>query len=412
MTSLLTPTNILLLSSIALNIALITTNLLSYTNSNKNTKQQLQQPTTTDDIYTPINKNSVELYSKTENIQRSKSLFKQASQINVEKGDDGYRGWLLLLAAVDIDSTHKEALENLVQNYMQVNYHVLGYSELSRSNISQDIKDTIIPILKQEQYENEMIRLQHDFLSKPLPPLLSFISAFETLYGTWDLTTLLPSTLNQDIYSAIVNEYEHLKQTRLDIANNPTELNHALFKVQMSKLDKTSSYWGSMTNIKGFDLLVSLMRRTAKEFLLKHGWSNHEANRKASHPLVVWLSVHTPSSVHQPHVTADALIGGVYYISIPPGSGRLEIYDPRGKHPIYDLKNPISPPNPPFHRTHGVKPKESMLVLFPGWCVHSVLSSSSPPSSQQEENMKYRVSLSLNLKGEWQDTVVSHRIKM
>lgn len=128
-----------------------------------------------------------------------------------------------------------------------------------------------------------------------------------------------------------------------------------------------------------------------------------------------------------------ALVGGVYYVSVPPNAGRLELYDPRGKSPLRVLSNPDSPPSPPFHRVVGVQPAEGdekenqsysrvlfsydstyvgKLVLFPGWLVHSVLQSSVTQSKEKGEQCHsqrpYRVSLSLNLKGEWQDTASLH----
>ena len=134
---------------------------------------------------------------------------------------------------------------------------------------------------------------------------------------------------------------------------------------------------------------------------------------------------------------------------VPTGSGRLELYDPRGKSPLRDLEDPLSAPSPPFHRVRGIQPVEGIsskkllfcerflhndfnikgkLVLFPGWLVHSVLKPSvqatgecSPSTcrasipeegrggrGQQEAAEVYRVSLSLNLKGEWQDTAALH----
>lgn len=67
------------------------------------------------------------------------------------------------------------------------------------------------------------------------------------------------------------------------------------------------------------------------------------------------------------------------------------------------FQDPVSPPEPPFHRTHSIKPKESTLVLFPGWLVHSVRGI---PNDSRDIDFKgsYRVSMSLNLKGEWIDT--------
>lgn len=127
---------------------------------------------------------------------------------------------------------------------------------------------------------------------------------------------------------------------------------------------------------------------------------------------VVWVSIHTAESVHQPHVTDDALVGGVYYVRTPTGSGRLELYDPRGKNPLRDLAEPTSPPFPPFHRTVTVVPKAGHLLLFPGWLVHSVVTAESLVADADEIESTpldgYRVSLSLNLKGEWQDTAALH----
>ena len=239
---------------------------------------------------------------------------------------------------------------------------------------------------------------------------------FSTVVSRWNMTTILPDTMNQEIYDYSIRQYEQLKQERPDLS--ATDLNHQFFKVQMSDLDISGSYWGLFKDIQGFPELVAMMRKAASIFLSKyHGIEIESANRKASHPLVVWVSVHTAESVHQPHVTEDALIGGVYYVSVPPGSGKLHMFDPRGKHPMIDLQIPTSPPNPPFHRIVSLAPKESLLVLFPGWLVHSVGSASvkafgkksndamtTSSLSPLSSTAKYRVSLSLNLKGEWMDT--------
>ena len=58
-----------------------------------------------------------------------------------------------------------------------------------------------------------------------------------------------------------------------------------------------------------------------------------------------------------------ALVGGVYYVRVPAWSGRLELYDPRGKSPLRDLDDPLSPPLPPFHRVRAVLPEEGMLLI-------------------------------------------------
>ena len=111
----------------------------------------------------------------------------------------------------------------------------------------------------------------------------------------------------------------------------------------------------------------------------------------------------------------------VYYVAVPPGSGALGLFDPRGKSPMLSplyhdprdgpptSRNGAGPslPTPPFHRTIEVDPAEGLLVLFPGWLVHTVRPSVGlrPPSAGGGRGgSRYRVSISVNLKGEWQDT--------
>ena len=57
-------------------------------------------------------------------------------------------------------------------------------------------------------------------------------------------------------------------------------------------------------------------------------------------------------------------------------------------------------PAPPFHRVHNVRPEEGKLILFPGWLIHDVKRSVGLSSKKDG----FRISISMNLKGEWQDT--------
>ncbi|RYG65923.1 hypothetical protein EON64_10905, partial [archaeon] len=158
---------------------------------------------------------------------------------------------------------------------------------------------------------------------------------FATTVSRWNMTSRLPASMNRAVYEYSVGEYERLKAVRPDLS--PTDLNHEFFRVQMAELDTSNSYWSYFKDIEGFPELVASMRMCVWTFLQQyHGWDAEAARRKASHPLVVWVSVHTADSVHQPHVTEDALVGGVYYVSVPRGSGQLHLYDPRGKHPLLD----------------------------------------------------------------------------
>ena len=76
----------------------------------------------------------------------------------------------------------------------------------------------------------------------------------------------------------------------------------------------------------------------------------------------VWASFHSKCSSHSRHVHPDALVSGVYYVSVPSGAGHLTFADPRGL-------------LPPFERTMRNTPREGDLFMFPPWLGHEVESS-------------------------------------
>jgi uncharacterized protein (TIGR02466 family) len=397
----------LLIASLAMNVSLMV-RLSSPTNAHGNT-------------FRPLDRVKMDLYSRKDHVELALATLDEASKYSGERGE-GRQGWLTLLKAWDYDKQSDFIGENLMINYQKLQgYEMIGFIELKiAANWS---KSRILKVLNEKEYTH-LDRLMTDSLpqriaqkktqaiidprSADAPILLDPLDpgkgcttlAFATAFGTWDLSKILPPTLNNDIYQASIRAYEKIK--RENPRMSATDLNHELWKLQRSVLDReTSSYWGGFQSIPGFRSLVNSMRIAAKKFLKNtHGLPDQDAEAKAfAHPLVVWVSVHTRESVHQPHVTLDAQVGGVYYVNVPKGSGRLELYDPRGKSPL-DLKDPMSPSYAPFHRTIGIQPKPSMLVLFPGWLVHSVLQS----KDLDMDRDGYRVSISLNLKGEWQTT--------
>jgi uncharacterized protein (TIGR02466 family) len=361
----------------------------------------------------PINATKADLYTPHQKRQEALRLYQKAATFSGEQGE-GRQGWLHLLAAFSYDSKHKEIIHNLISNYQALQYDSIGYSTLLDSQLSTQDRNQLMPDKQQELLSKKLQTARQAMETVPTPEQDCSSVLFSTVVSRWNMSHYFPDNMNQQIYDFSIEQYEKLKQEQPQLSS--TDLNHAFFKVQMSNLDVSSSYWGPFKDIEGFPDLVAMMRKSAAIFLQKyHGWDEEAVQRKASHPLVVWVSVHTVDSVHQPHVTEDALIGGVYYVSVPQGSGKLHMFDPRGKHPLYDLQVPTSPPNPPFHRIVSLAPKESLLVLFPGWLVHSVGNanvksfgrakvSNVSAASKLSHTAKYRVSLSLNLKGEWTDT--------
>ena len=382
-----------------------------------------------------VNRVKAEMYSQKQQELFSQHHLEKAAEYGSQSGQ-GRLGWLHLLSAVDYDATNVMAMYNLITNYKALGdpaFIALAVSELMQSQLSDQEKNQLISrdVIDQKNMESQVTQSQ----IARIPRLRKecTIRAFVTQVQTWDLFHQVDvsdalAALNDEIYHTSVSKYEQLRRDRPELS--PTDLNHELFRLQMADDNKNRDVWSTFQNITGFDKLILTMRRAASQFLELHGYPKSIALQKASHPLVIWVSVHAhgTTSHHQPHVTDDALVGGVYYVRIPPSSGRLQLYDPRGKQPVWDLSDPTSHPSPPFHRSVGVQPREGKLVLFPGWLVHSVLPSSSdtidftqdrgqdrgqdreevdPSEVEDRKTSKrypHRVSISMNLKGEWKDT--------
>jgi uncharacterized protein (TIGR02466 family) len=379
--------------------------------------------------------------------KKANYFFQKASQFSGEAGE-GRQGWLNLLAAYSHNKKDPSIVSNLVNNYRSVGYEELAYSTLLESNFTGKKElQSFLPL----ETVNAFFKWKEDYFKKinddrflqkrqSLDPGEGKTNLFfATAVSKWNLLQFFSRpSFNEEIYNHSVSAYLKLKQQNPKLSS--TDLNHQFFRLQMKELDDSSSFWSPLTAIPGFSDLVFLMRMTVFRFLRDlHGWDEQSAlSRAIAHPLIVWISIHDEFSTHQPHVTEDALVGGVYYIHCPEGSGELELFDPRGKHPIHGLtevetvveEGDRSVGEPPFHRSHSIVPQEGNLILFPGWLVHSVRnpspSSSSTTITTEEEKEeetgqerrrnrqepqsrinfsgKYRVSMSLNLKGEWIDT--------
>jgi uncharacterized protein (TIGR02466 family) len=387
--------------------------------------------------------------------KKANYFFQKASQFSGEAGE-GRQGWLNLLAAYSYNRKDHNIVSNLVNNYLSVGYEELAYSTLLESNFTGKKElQSFLPLetvnaffkWKEEYFKkiNDDSSLQKRQSLDPGEGKTNLF--FATAVSKWNLLRFLSRpSFNEEIYNHSVSAYLKLKQQNPKLSS--TDLNHEFFRLQMKELDDSSSFWSPLTAIPGFSDLVFLMRMAVFRFLRDfHGFDQQSAlSRAVAHPLIVWISVHDEFSTHQPHVTEDALVGGVYYINCPEGSGELELFDPRGKHPIHGLtevakeeeeegreqldQSLLSVGEPPFHRSHSVVPEEGNLILFPGWLVHSVRNPASTEEEKEEEKEtrqgrskreqqgrskreqqarinfsgKYRVSMSLNLKGEWIDT--------
>ena len=96
--------------------------------------------------------------------------------------------------------------------------------------------------------------------------------------------------------------------------------------------------------------------------------------------LHVWASVHCAGSNHGRHIHYGAAVSAVFYVTSPPGAGRICFFDPRGE-------------VPPFERSICYAPRAGDLLLFPPWLSHSVGST----GCNEAEPDGARISISFNL---------------
>ena len=376
----------------------------------------------------------------------------KAGTFKGERGE-GKLGWLHLLAAHDISNgMDADILWNVVENYaawnpglaieqlvlLQNPLRALGSSadpasgrgNMLQGNAALRVHDHLEDLRRRfpaqyAAYKESAATDDRSASGLPGIPQPRWELPFATAVGLWDPKDLERDALkaaaagaagatgaggaeslremNEVFYRKTLEEFQRMKArmgAKQAAGLTDTEANHAFFKYQMAAVDPKDGSGGVFKELPLFKYLSVAMREAAALFLERHGMDRATARSKAfSHNFLLWASVHTGDSIHEPHNTDDSLIGGVYYVTVPQHSGELALFDPRGKSPVKG-GGADELPAPPFHRTVGIRPREGLMVLFPGWLVHQVL----PSTGLDVKKQRYRISISLNLKGEWQDT--------
>ena len=327
---------------------------------------------------------------------------------------DGHTGLLYLLAAHDLCESDAHILDSVVDNYVRSGYKALAVEALAtlarKMERRQEFSKAEFMRKRLQQLAGDdapvredpaALEAAYDEASRRIPPP-SISLPFSTAVAEWDLSDTIADmdSLHDSLYEEAMKAYFEMKRTA-PAGLSDTKLNHRFFQWQMDILKSKGDYFKGFRENSLWKHIAYSMKAASSQILNIHTGDKADAWSKASHRTVMWVSVHTDASIHEPHMTHDSLIGGVYYLRIPKSvAGDLALYDPRGVSP---LAKPSSTrlPNPPYHRRVVIKPTEGKLVLFPGWLIHQVL----PASGKWDvRSHGYRISISVNLKGEWQDT--------
>ncbi|MDP9057046.1 MAG: 2OG-Fe(II) oxygenase family protein [Pseudomonadota bacterium] len=98
------------------------------------------------------------------------------------------------------------------------------------------------------------------------------------------------------------------------------------------------------------------------------GVLQHMAGEEVPFKLESWINLHDRGGLNQLHMHEHALLSGVFYLSVPDGSGPLMFRDPRPG----VLHSPFRSEGPNACKVISLPPRAGLLVLFPHWLEHSV----------------------------------------
>ena len=85
------------------------------------------------------------------------------------------------------------------------------------------------------------------------------------------------------------------------------------------------------------------------------------------------------------------MLAVVYYLKVPPNSGDILLHDPRGSILWQDPQARTDVDWESYRPYHKIKPVPGMLLIFPGYVVHSVESNLSN---------EYRISIAISTRFE------------
>ena len=147
------------------------------------------------------------------------------------------------------------------------------------------------------------------------------------------------------------------------------------------------------TNVNGWHSTTDMHKKPEYKLLIDELYKmQHEIYKEElldSEPFLgnMWANINYEGGYNMPHVHANSLFSGVYYVKSNPNSGRLVCDDPRSG--IQHVMPIRKKGNLPKHlcRSIEIEPTPGRLIMFPAWLWHHV----SPNLSKD-----IRISISFN----------------
>ena len=142
--------------------------------------------------------------------------------------------------------------------------------------------------------------------------------------------------------------------------------------------------WHSTTNMNELPQFKKLV-----DMLYECQRTVYQQEHYESEPVLgnMWANINPPGGRNQSHIHSNSLFSGVYYIKVPPKSGKLKIYDPR---PGAQFTMPTRKPGNPgkdLWRDANLEPIPGRIIMFPAWLWHSV---------EENKSNDIRISVSFN----------------
>ncbi len=100
----------------------------------------------------------------------------------------------------------------------------------------------------------------------------------------------------------------------------------------------------------------------------------------------MWANRNGPGNYNRAHIHPNAFLSGAYYVTLPPGAGDIEFYDPVRERAVQALPSKSRTSLNSQSVEYGCK--EGSLVIFPAWLQHAVGANNSSSD---------RISISFNM---------------
>jgi len=142
--------------------------------------------------------------------------------------------------------------------------------------------------------------------------------------------------------------------------------------------------WHSPTNMHTMSVFQPLVEELYK---MQHKIYEEEFLDRKPKLGNMWANINYKGCSNRPHVHANSLFSGAYYIKVPKNSGALKVNDPRqGTHFIKPSTKKVKLPIY-FSSEIQFEPKENRIIMFPSWLEHCV---------EMNESDDIRISVSFN----------------